>query len=318
MATSNPTQKSTDPASVEGSLSTWGQLAAYLLDVKARQTWIAGAASYTEWVKECAKRLSRTEASLWRCISSGRFYRGRAESFVKKGTALPDLPQLPPAVSSESLELLAKICRIAPPELIADIELKALEGKIARGDLRAIWETYRPVLKGRTARGRNAEAPSFDERDPSQRDGRAEADSIMALRKAGPAWTGHSDASYYGVFPMDHPLLPRHFRDIGLDAVVFVKPKARDIAELHGVTHRSLEQLPAPFQPQLMQSVDWAWVVVLGEEKPELGSIPPELGVLSTESGVVRVGREPISTEREPSVARDHLMRALLLRTLTA
>ncbi|MFC5435992.1 hypothetical protein ACFPME_05445 [Rhodanobacter umsongensis] len=308
----------TAPASIEGSLNTWGQLAAYLLDVKARQTWITEAASFTEWVKQCAKRLSRTEASLWRCISSGRFYRVRAASLVKRGIALPDLPQLPPAVSSESLELLAKICRIAPPELIEDIEFKALEGKIARGDLRAIWETYRPVLKGRTARGRNAEAPCFDERDPGQRDGRAEADSIMALRKAGPAWTGHPDASYYGVFPMDHPLLPAHFRDIGLDAVVFVKPKKMDVPELHGVTHRSLDQLPRPFHAQLAQAVDRAWVVILGAEKPEVTSVPQELGVLSTESGAVRVGREPISSEHEPTVVRDHLIRALLLRTLTA
>jgi DNA-binding transcriptional regulator YdaS (Cro superfamily) len=318
MSLGNTISRPIDPTSVEGSFKTWGQLAAYLLDVKARRTWTIEANSFTEWVKQCAKRLSRTEASLWRCISSGRFYRARVIAFEKQGIALADLPQLPARVSSESLELLAKISRIAPPELIKDIELNALQGEIARGELRAIWETYRPVLKGRTARGRNAEAPSFDGRDPVQRDGRAEANSIMALRKAGPAWTGHPDATHYGVFPMDHPSTPARFRDIGLDAVIFVKSKNKDTAELHGVTHRSLNQMQHPFHAQFSKSIDRAWVITLGEGKPDLSPVPQGLGVLSTESGEVRVCREPISSENEPSITRDHLMRALLLRILAA
>jgi hypothetical protein len=317
-----PPQASPSPtelAAIESTLTTWGQLSAYLLDVKSRGTWRMSAPSFTVWVKECARRLLRTEASLWRCIASGRFYRARATVLLQRGTALPDLPYLPPDVSPESLELLAKISRIAPAPLLEEIELKALQGEMARGELRDIWETYRPVLRGRNARGRNTPVPRFDECDPGQRMSRAEADSLMALRKEGSAWTGHPGAEQYVVFPMDHPLTSAQAKELGIDAVMAVQASKGSNLELHGVQFRATtgphdraDFLPVP------AAVDAAWVVLIGITDPDLSAIPDSLGVLTTTRDKATVLRPAALQSSEPVAAREALLRALLLRSMSA
>lgn len=270
MNSSQPNPRSVDGlTAIEATLLTWGQLSAYLLDVKAREAWRSTTPSLTIWIKGCAQRLGRTEASLWRSIASGRFYRARREALSQQGVDLPDLPFVPEGVSAESLELLAKISRAAPASLLSDLELPALQGHVTRAELRRIWETYRPVLGGRNARGRNALTPKFDESDPQQRLSRAEADGLMILRRAGPTWTGHPDAVRYSIFPLVERIPLVNGIRLDIDVVVVVQPNETSALELHGVQFKtnghqaeSDDALPLP------ECVDAGWIFFVSNAPP--------------------------------------------------
>ena len=303
-------------AAIEANLLTWGQLSAYLLDVRTRGTWRSTAPSFTIWVKTCAQRLGRTEASLWRSIASGRFYRGRCETLLQQGVVLPDLLYVPEGLSPESLELLAKISRVAPAALLNDLEFPALQGHVSRVELRKIWETYRPVLGGRNARGRNALTPKFDEHDPQQQLSRAEADGLMVLRRAGPTWTGHPDALRYAVFPLVDSIPLATGMGLGIDVVIVVQPKGSLRLEFHGVQFKTTaphgrldDVLPLP------ECVDAGWVFFMPNSSPNPPTVPEPLGLLSAEQGQCIVLRPAVRSSDAP-VGREALARALLLRCL--
>jgi hypothetical protein len=301
---------------IEATLLTWGQLSAYLLDVKARDAWRSTAPSLTVWIKGCAQRLGRTEASLWRCITSGRFYRARCEALRQQGVALPDLPYVPEGVSAESLELLAKISRVAPPPLLNDLELSALQGHVSRAELRRVWETYRPVLGGRNARGRNALTPKFDESDPQQRLSRAEADGLMALRRAGPKWTGHPDAVRYSVFPLVEPIPLVTGMRLGIDVVIVVQPSESSRLELHGVQFKTTTHHGRPDDMlSLPECVDAGWIFFVPSAPPNPSDVPGPLGLISAEGGQCVVLRPAVRSMSEP-VGREALTRVLLSRCL--
>lgn len=304
-------------AAIEATLQTWGQLSAYLLDIRARGTWRATAPSLTVWVKACAQRLRRTEASLWRSIASGRFYRACCETLLQQGIVLPDLLYVPEGVSPESLELWAKINRVAPPALLKDLELAVLQGKVTRTELRKIWETYRPVLGGRNARGRDTPAPQFDEHDPEQRLSRAEADGLMVLRRAGPAWTGHPDAERYTVFPLVDPILLGTGMGLGIDVVIAVQPKGSSRLELHGVQFKATALLGELDDVLLLpECVDAGWVFFMEGPPPNLVRVPEPLGLLRVENDQCLVLRPAVRLPVVP-VGREALTRALLARCLT-
>ena len=188
---STPKQIEKELAAIErGEARTWGQTAVLLDKIDTGGYWHRDSDSFTEWLGKHAQIFGVKPAMLWRHLTSGRYLKQLRDSAAARNVAIPTLDLLPNSVSSESVELLAKLERIMPQADFEKLLQRMLEGDARRAELRSLWEAYRPVLGGKTARGRGVIAPRINRQDPEQYQSLMEANFLSALKAAGSAWTG--------------------------------------------------------------------------------------------------------------------------------
>ena len=157
-----------------------------------------------------------------------------------------------------------------------------LGGDVKRNELRELWKTYRPILTGRTARGKNVIAPRVDPMDREQRIFQTEARVLTTLMAAGPEWTGLHDPQLY--HPMREVRLPR---GVGLetratlDMLAIARKTVGSPVLLIAVeicsrmTNFSALDSFAPYCDRL-------WVALLGKEKiPDEARLPEFVGNLA-------------------------------------
>lgn len=306
-----------DKAALSSSLigSTWHALAAYLLAVERTRSWSATHSSFSSWLADLAKTLQRSEATLWRMFSAGRYYSEIREKSLGGGAEVPDLSSQSVAASPESLELAQKISRVAPDEVVEDISRKVIDGAISRRELRTYWETYRPVLNGRTARGRNVEAPHFNSDSLEMLSSRMEADCVAGLIREGAVWLGCAQAHVYKVIPMSAQSLPRLGGRHVPDVIVLYQPTPIQPMEIHGIeTATRLEKNAVVRQYRTAGlGVDRFWIIASHAIESLIADRNPEIGVLQANPERVRVIRRagPAKQDRDDALA---LMRGLLAR----
>jgi hypothetical protein len=169
----------------------WGVSASALHRVEDSGEWRKmGFASFPLYLESVARESKRQPSSLWRERSSGRLYNELRKKLDPSGKHFPGLSAPGVKASPEPLEIVCKIARVAPIKLVEDLERRAMEGEVTRRELRDIWETYRPVLGRRTARGRGQETPRFDPKDWKMKRALTEANSLASIVQSGPAWLG--------------------------------------------------------------------------------------------------------------------------------
>ncbi|WP_295686576.1 hypothetical protein [uncultured Nevskia sp.] len=297
----------------------WDVKAAHLLDPKGSGATLGDTRSYSAWIREFADQNKKTQASIWRAVSAGRIYRDLRDRLAKRGHRIPDLGQVPEGVSPECLELLEKISRVAPTEVVEPLELQVVAGEVPRRELRKLWEAYRPVLGGQTARGRNVVAPRFDPKDKEQVHSRLEADVVAALRQAGAAWCGCPAASLYELFLNTPPIRASRTESYALDAIAIVQPGLDDPVQLHGVEITSgLAGRPLDRRLKALSGVVEAlWVALPADSSARaVKAWPEEVGVITAGMGGVVVVRPAVVCAPKPSAATESLMRNLLARAL--
>jgi len=102
-------------------------------------------------------------SGLWRMLKAGQFYNQlrdeRLAATPAAEAAMPELAKLESPAGPESLELLEKISRAAPPERTRELVNKTLAGRTKREELRQAWLDYRPAISG-NARGRRRQGLS--------------------------------------------------------------------------------------------------------------------------------------------------------------
>lgn len=295
----------------------WPKLGRLCGEVERLGLWRAQAGSFTEWMRHLAMQLDLTEGSLWRVLSSARFYVELRDSLTKRGVNLPPLEALPRSVSPESLELLSKLMRVAAPTVTDPLAKGLVEGSVTRAQLRSTWLAYRPVLAGRTARGRGVAPPRFNRRDLQQFNSRLEANVMAGLLAAGPAWTGTTNPSRYELFTQVRPQSRRGDQRIPeLDAVAAVRGKADELL-LHGIDIRG--QIPRSHQ--FLEYVtlvdpfcDFLWIASHDEDVLGTGrsALPEHVGLLLATPASVRVLR---AAQRGQGARTGDLAKGLLLRS---
>jgi hypothetical protein len=298
-----------------GAHSRWGLDASELLKVEDSGEWSKQCASFSLYVTRAAQKKKKTKSSLWRLRSAGRYYNELRKKFDPTGKYLPRLEDPLVQASPESLEIVGKISRVAPSEFVEELQRRTMEGEISRRELRDIWETYRPVLGGKTARGRGIEAPRYDKRNGAMRRALAEANSLAPIVQRGPAWLGVLGSAYvYRVVHISGNDALKHLYPSTPDVVVLLAEKEHSPLVLHGVEagftvegNKLLESFD-----RYSTNVDYLWFATSKRLYPqEIAKIPEEIGVLFT-------GQESIEVIRHASRIssgideREGLLRILL------
>lgn len=272
-------------ALVQRPTSSWALIGMILDQVDREKYWARDARSFSEWMKSFAPKIGMNESSLWRYLSASRYYQKlRKDLNLGKDRSLARLAE---SVSAENLELLEKLERVVPKKEFQEVTGRVLGGDLKRNELRELWKTYRPILAGRTARGKNVEAPRVDLMDREQRIFQTKARMLTTLMAAGPEWTGLHDPQLY--HPMREVTLPTSATR--LDMLVIARktvasPVMLIAVEICGrITNFSALASFAPYCDRL-------WVAFSGKEKtPDEARLPEFVGILRVEAGGPRVER---------------------------
>lgn len=219
-----------------GEPRSWAQVS-HLLD-QAEQTgyWKNEAKSFTEWLKSLAGSFDLKESTLWRYLTAGRYYVQLRETLAGRKISCPPLEHLSDKVSPENLELLSKLARVAPNDVLQRLAEQVINGSITRAELRTTWQAYRPVLGGRTARGGGVLAPRINLKDRTQFDSLMEAMVFTTLSSDGAGWTGIANPDLYELFMQVHPeYAGRRSTYRIFDALAVVRERKNSPLEIHGI-----------------------------------------------------------------------------------
>jgi hypothetical protein len=296
----------------------WGRLSLLLDAIDKSGYWHRDSDSFTEWLGKNNSRFRLKTPMLWRILTAGRFVLKAREGLLSKGIIIPDLKEMSDSISPENIEILSKLERVIPTEMFCAFSGKVFSGNARRSELRDAWQTYRPALGGKTARGRGVSAPQLDQSDPKQYRSFMEAVTLGTLQAAGPQWTGVVSPSVYQFFL--HVTPDGYQRSIiGQElfpAVVIVKPKHARTLYHALVFSSSLSCRP------LLKYCDYLWIVLHPEQdkrRPrtlrELSDHPKGVGIIEVNRGKVAVVKhaEDIDGAGE---SRADLISALLIRSL--
>lgn len=303
----------------KGGAGSWGNLFLLLDSIEQTRYFSLEGDSFTRWVERNAWRMHTKPAMIWRILSAGRFVRQNAERFEEGGVAIPSLENIPDAVSPENVELLAKLDRVTSEDTFAEFARSVFSGKARRAELRGAWETYRPVLEGKTARGRGVAPPRLDLHDPEQYRSVIKAATLDTFHSAGPAWTNVKSPSIYKVFVHVNPEDYRERTNSYLfAAVAVVKPKNGHI-QYHGILHLVYGRPPSSYEGKLAYC-DHLWVLKHSDPKVAEGGIgystvPDGIGVLEVKGGIVSAVK-PAGVLEGAGAKRIYLASALLIRSL--
>ncbi len=221
----------------------WWQIGCLLDQVEDTRYWMEDGRSFTHWMHKHAAEFPVKWTSLWRYMSSARYYKAISREIQEKGIKginCPKFEVLPKNVGPEALEYLSKISRVAPDDIFYPLANNFLSGKVTREELREVWETFRPALAGRTARGRGG-APKIDAKNSDQSRMVMEA-WVATILKNDTQWLRFPEQPnppfMKEVFPRvcvrdSTRLILR--QDIEIDVVIVAREKRNSPIEYHGV-----------------------------------------------------------------------------------
>lgn len=301
----------------------WGAVFLLLDSIEQSGCWQGEADSFTNWIDKNAVRFHVKPATLWRIFAAGRFVHQGRDRIIAKGANLPPIEEMADAVSPESVELLSKIERAIPDEKFAEIANKVFSGNCKRSELREIWQTYRPILKGKTARGRGVTAPRLDQKDPEQFNSLMEANAIRSIIADGYRWTGISEPEQYQLFPH---ISPENFQESSsssmFSAVAVVKPNHGKI-QFYGLLFQAAFDFAKTYFlfNDYISYCDRFWLVIRSDAKRTCQSIVedpdfnPAIGIIVVTDEIIQVHKNAESVSSS-GINRGELAIAILIRTL--
>lgn len=130
----------------------WVDIGMLLDKVEDTKSWEGETSSFSEWLRSLSKMLGVVEAGVWRSYTAFRFYKSLTTKYTE--LTFPKIEELHLVTNPDSLELLARLERVMAKEAFTHLTQTALLRKISRAKLRKLWDEYRPLLEGKTARGK--------------------------------------------------------------------------------------------------------------------------------------------------------------------
>lgn len=262
----------------------WPRIGLLIIEVERTQAWrVTPAPSFSRWLEMFAQSLNIPKAVCWRYRTAARFYlkllhQPRHRNRYKDNL-VPPLTGLPPQVSAESLELLAKLSRVIPDSFVADLGDRLLGGRLRREELRRTWQVARRALGGRTARGPLGDIPHASPSSTLT----VEAIRVAQISHAvavNHEWTGYRPPAVYEVFTDVRADLPTGpLSECTIDIVVIVRSSTGP-AEIHGIVipDRTIPPKLTEHLTLAMQLTEYTWIAAHWyDSKIE---IPAEIGQL--------------------------------------
>ena len=305
-------------ALAQGERRSWAQIGHLLDRIEQTNYWRTEAKSFTEWLKARSESMGLKESTLWRYLTAGRYYIKLREALTGRSVSCPPLGELSDKVSPENLELLSKLARVAPDDVLQRLAEQVISGGITRAELRTVWQAYRPALGGRTARGLGVPPPRVNLRNREQFESLTEAMVLTSLASGNPSWSGIQNPDLYELFMHVSPETDgAASRRYIFDAVAVIRDRKNDPLKIHGIEitggfhldwYRKLEGM-APY-------FNFLWVAV-PEQAAQLErlAVPDFVGILRVMSGHVIVERPPRPSELLGSRVLE-MTKGLLLKTL--
>ncbi len=296
----------------------WAQIGHLLDGVDRTDYWRQEAKSFTEWLKGRSESLGLKESTLWRYLTASRYYIKLRDTLTGRGVSCPPLGELPGKVSPENLELLSKLARVAPDDVLQRLAEQVISGGITRAELRTAWQAYRPALGGRTARGLGVPPPRINLRNREQFESLTEAMVLTSLASGDPSWSGIRNPDFYELFMQISPesvgAVPRRYT---FDAVAVVRERKNDPLQIHGIEIAGGFHLNWSGKLEGMAPYfDFLWVAVPEQaERMEKLDTPDFVGVLRVMSGRVVVERPARQSALLGSRVLE-MTKGLLLKTL--
>lgn len=304
-----------------GKRLSWSRIGEMLDIVGSYGYWQAeGARSFSAWLRALAHSLGCRESSLWRYRSAARQYKRVSKEMRNWELPIPPPERLPDYVSPENIELLAKLARVAPQDLVHALAARIVRGEITRGELRRTWQIFRPALGSRTARGRGSQPPQINHGDPQQHESALEALIFNALVGSTGAWSGHEGIRLYKAFTCVQPEpLPASAADLNRFDTVVVLRAERDPLEIHGFQCEGTCWVPTCLHDELMRYADYCdYLWVIGEQGMEAidsTKFPFGVGLAAVHGVQVHVIRPAAPTAR-PVRYREAMLNSLLTLSL--
>lgn len=283
-----------------------------LLGLEKSGAWSKTHGSLSFYLSDLARKEKKTKSWFWRLLAAGREYNTLRAKLDPKGQTYPPLESPDIKASPESLELVNKISRIAPSNIVEAVQKKAMAGEVSRRELRDLWLAYRPVLDGKTARGR-IDAPRYDKSNWAMRRALIEANSVALISKNGPGWLDVNSAYVYKVVHISGNARLRPLYHTAGDVVVLFAGNENSPLEVHGVAAGYFAGDNAVLQHyEEGTSVDFLWFATPKElSEQEMAKIPEEIGILRAGTDAIKVVRRADSAY-SLGVKREELLRVLL------
>lgn len=271
----------------------------------------------TDFIRSYSEVNERSTTTLWRILGAGRFFEETRTKLLSQGHEVPSLDDPGCRASVESLELLRQLSRVVPKSELKPLELRTLLGEASRRELRSIWETYRPVLEGKTKRGRGKQEPKYDPSNTHMRGSMEEAQAIACIARAGSSWLyPQNDPDLFRLVPAaDRPNLSK-IEGFRFDLVVVAKAKQEQSVAVHGVeiVGDQWAERDRAFVSSETAPVDFMWMAVPNSPSQQLiALLDDRIGVICWSSvSIVRRARL-IPTTKRNTAQREQLLRALVI-----
>ncbi|MEM1137057.1 MAG: hypothetical protein AAGI07_14565 [Bacteroidota bacterium] len=129
----------------------WVRTARLLLIIERDKLFEVRATSYTGYIRKLAITNRIHTSTLWRIKSAAQLYME-----LTNITEIEKLNEFDIVATPEQLEVYKKVRTIVPEKIMENIKQRMIAGKKVRFELNKLWETYRPLKKGKTERGRKS------------------------------------------------------------------------------------------------------------------------------------------------------------------
>jgi hypothetical protein len=273
----------------------WALRARLIHNAKTTRQWKKrGEHTFTRFLQRCAQAIGVHETLLWREQGA---YIYLTETLAPKLAAadllIEEVGEISQKVSAEHFAILERIERVAPEADFLKLASQVIAAEVTRTTLRVYWESLKPAMEGRTARGRNKASPYAKSRV-------VEEMITATLTTAHPDWTGVTKPFAFEAFvgddalQLDFPGQPPYRPD----AVIVVQEDRSSRPIFHAVSVR--ESLQKGQTPDFLAAVEcfdafWLAVPVVRDLKHNSAAynLPNTVGLLLVFDDQVRVVRAP-------------------------
>lgn len=266
----------------KGEIKTWATIGKLLISVEHHEIWKEKEESFTQWLRSFSKKIKKTESLLWRWLTASKYYNNViALELTSNEIDAPDLLDLPIHVSPDNIELLSKIHKGIPKDILLDFAKRIMTGEIKRAELRAIYITLRSskkhlneksdlfILKTKFFNALMKLKKQFKERDYPDINGIRKIENFSCI-----------EYSYKTLF---HVKFKEPYKgSCSLDCVVILYDKGEEEFAINGV--KIIDAIDKSLIKEieiLKKCCEFIWVVIPNKNIVDLQNLPEEIGILT-------------------------------------
>ncbi len=219
----------------------WVSIGRILEEGVKQKTWDTLFGSTRQAIMKISEFSHVKPATLWRFLSSVRIYDELEELLSRQGISCPPLTS---SNSAENIELLGRLHRVMPKAEFLPAAAAVLENRTSRTALRNLWNDYKPVMQGKTVRGRGKPVLEHNIRAIRK-------SQVLSMIRETPFW---NPEDRFPDVPQHKTITQVSLPGITLDAVVIThSPPDDPLPEFHAV--KILDHTPNDTEYELLAGV---------------------------------------------------------------